>query len=106
MTAPRSVRASLSARLTKGANWNVNLDRPDSDDGVSRSRAASGPSVEPVTRERLDQLAFLVGEVREERVGEEVDRALDGVHAVLLAGDQADERAVDALEQVGDRLVL
>ena len=63
-------------------------------------------SVEAVAVERADQLALLVGEVGERRVGEEVDRAAHGLHALLVPGDEGDERAVHTLEQVGDRLVL
>src|SRR4051812_25931524 len=53
--------------------------------------------VEAEAGERLDDLDLLVGEVREERVGEEVDRLLDR-RVVERLLDVADQRAVDLLD--------
>ena len=63
------------------------------------------PGEEAEPGERLDQLVLLVGEVREQRVGEEVDRLLERLEVVGVV-DVPDERAVDGLDRVVDDEVL
>src|SRR5262245_36787688 len=58
--------------------------------------AVSRTSIEAVAGERLDELALLVGEVREQCVGQQVHRPAHPVDPVLLGRHERDERRVDA----------
>ena len=86
--------------------------RPPSAAPPDGRRAVCWASAEPVAGERVEQLALLVGEVRQERVGEQVEGALELVERLLpgaavgVGADEPDEGVVDLLEHVGDDVVL
>ena len=58
--------------------------------GERTQEAASPRLVEAVAGQRLDELALLVGEVREQRVGQHIHGLGDAVDAVVLLGDERD----------------
>ena len=62
-------------------------------------------SVEAQSSKWFDELALLVGEVRQQRVTEQIDRCPQLGHPVRL-GHERDQRAVDALEHIVNDQVL
>ena len=76
---------------------------PSADAGASSGACPAEPV--PVPSERLDELVLLVGQMRQQRVGEQVD---DHPQLVASAGvvDEANERAVELLEHLVDDPVL
>jgi hypothetical protein len=54
----------------------------------------------------VQQLTLLVGQVREQRVRDQVEHLLQLLRARLLVRDEGDQGPVEVVEQLGDDLVL
>src|SRR5256884_1559856 len=85
--------------------------RPHEPSAAARGRRHNGLGrlelavVEAVPRKRLDQLGLLVGEVGEQRVGEDVHRLLEAGEISGLA-QMIHQRLVDVVQHLMDDLVL